>query len=405
MTPATVLPATPTAVPLARRMSRMTTSAVREILKVAERPDVLSFAGGLPAPELFPVDELRAALDDVLRRDGRAALQYSVTEGYGPLREWVAARLQQGGARVTADQVLITCGAQQGIELAGKILLDAGDAIAVESPSYLAALQCFGGFEARFIPLGSDDDGLQVDDLEQALAAGQVPKLVYVVGEFHNPKGTTLSATRRHRLVELAAQHGFAILEDNPYGELRFQGKAPPSMLSLDAAARVIYLGTFSKTLAPGLRLGWFVAPPELHRAAVIAKQASDLHSSTLTQRAAAKLLETFDYEGHLGRIRAAYGERCIAMQGALARHLPGGTTWTKPDGGLFLWAQLPGGLRSDDLFADALREKVAFVPGSAFFPAERRFDFLRLNFSNRPPEMIEEGMARLGRVVRQHLT
>jgi 2-aminoadipate transaminase len=397
-----VVPAPPR---LARRMSRMAASAVREILKVAERPDILSFAGGLPAPELFPVRELAAAVDDVLRREGPAALQYSVTEGFHPLREWVAARLTRQGARVTAEQVLITCGAQQGIELVGKTLLDPGDRVAVESPSYLAALQCFGGYEATFLPIGSDDQGFQVDDLERAIAKGKVPKLIYVVAEFHNPKGTTLSAERRERLMALARAHRIAILEDNPYGELRFTGSAPPSLLSMDDTGLVIHLGTFSKTLAPGLRLGWLVAPPELHRAATVAKQASDLHSPTLNQRAAARLLESFDYDGHLGRIRQAYGERCLAMQGALARHLPEGTKWTRPEGGLFLWASLPRGLKADDLFADALREKVAFVPGSAFFPAEKRHEFLRLNFSNRSPERIEEGIARLGNVVRQHLT
>lgn len=396
----------PTASPrLARRMSRMTASAVRELLKVAERPDVLSFAGGLPAPELFPAAEIAAAVDDVLRREGKAALQYSVTEGFGPLREWVAARLTRQGARVTADQVLITCGAQQGIDLVGKILLDAGDRVAVEAPSYLAAIQSFGGYEVSFLPMGSDDDGFQVDDLERAILAGQAPKLIYVVAEFHNPKGTTLSVERRHRLLGLARAHGIAILEDNPYGELRFRGEAPPSLLSLDTSGLVIHLGTFSKTLAPGLRLGWLVAPPELFRAATIAKQASDLHSPTLNQRAAARLLETFDYEGHLLKIRAAYSERCAVMQAALDQHLPRGTGWTRPDGGLFLWASLPGGLSADDLFAEALREKVAFVPGSAFFPAEKRHEFLRLNFSNCSPDRIQEGIARLGSVVRRHLT
>jgi 2-aminoadipate transaminase len=399
-------PTTSTVARLARRMSGMAASAVREILKVAERPDILSFAGGLPAPELFPVSAIAAALEDVLRRDGAAALQYSVTEGFGPLREWVAARLRRQGASVQADDVLITCGAQQGIDLTAKVLLDPGDRVAVECPSYLAALQCFGGYEAQFVPIGSDDDGLQVEDLERALAAGEHPKLVYVVTEFHNPKGTTLCAERRRRLLALARAHGFAILEDNPYGELRFRGQAPLSLLAESDGATVISLGTFSKTLAPGLRLGWMVAPAQVRLAATVAKQAADLHSATLNQRAAARLLETFDYDGHLGRIRAAYGERCDAMRQALARHLPSGTTWTDPDGGLFLWVKLPGGLRADDLFAEALEEKVAFVPGSPFFPAmARRYEFLRLNFSNRPPSLIDEGMARLGKVIRRHLS
>jgi 2-aminoadipate transaminase len=388
---------------LARRMAQMPPSAVREILKVAEQPDVLSFAGGLPAPELFPLEAIAKAHETVLRREGAAALQYSVTEGFGPLREWVAARLRGRGLRCTADEVLITNGAQQGIDLAARIFLDPGDAVAVESPSYLAALQIFNGQEARFVSLPSDDDGLDVDALEERLALERV-KLIYLVPEFHNPKGTTLSLARRKKLVELAARHRVPIIEDNPYGELRFRGEFLPPLAALDQEGLVVHLGTFSKTLAPGLRLGWFVAPKPLVRAATIAKQAADLHTATLAQRAAACLLETFDYDAHLGRIRATYASRCDAMLGALARHLPAGSKWTKPDGGLFVWAQLPAGLSALDLFEDAVREKVAFVPGKPFFAHGERDDFLRLNYSNRPEALIEEGMARLGKAARARL-
>lgn len=395
----------PTTAPLrlARRMSRMPPSAVREILKVAEQPDVLSFAGGLPAPELFPIEAIAAAHAEVLAEQGRAALQYSTTEGYGPLREWVAARLARRGIRVSADQVLITNGSQQGIDLVARILLDPGDTVAVENPSYLAALQTFSGCEATFLAVHSDDDGLDVDALEEA-AATRMPKLVYVVPEFSNPKGTTLSLERRKRLVRFAQAHRIPILEDDPYGELRFRGTAPPPLAALDGGDVVVHLGTFSKTLAPGMRLGWLVGPKELVRAATIAKQAADLHTATLAQRAAAVLLSRFDYDGHLAQLRRVYGERCVAMLGALERHLPPGTRWTRPDGGLFIWAQLPSGLSADEIFADALREKVAFVPGSAFFADTPRRQFLRLNYSNRPSELIEEGIARLGRVVKQRL-
>ncbi len=402
MTPATAkAPRAPLA--LARRMSRMPPSAVREILKVAEQPDVLSFAGGLPAPELFPLEAIAQAHAKVLAREGAQALQYSTTEGFGPLREWVAARLRRRGLRCTADEVLITNGAQQGIDLAGRIFVDPGDAVAVESPSYLAALQTFSGLEARFVALPSDDQGLDVDALEERLALEPV-KLLYVVPEFHNPKGTTLSLARRHRLVELAAAYRVPIVEDDPYGELRFKGDFLPPLAALDEEGLVVHLGTFSKTLAPGLRLGWLVGPKPLVRAATIAKQASDLHTATLAQRAAAVLLETFDYEAHLGRIRKTYSSRCEAMQTALARHLPAGTTWTRPDGGLFVWAQLPLGLSSTVLFEDAVRAKVAFVPGRSFFPGGGRDDFLRLNYSNRPEALIEEGMARLGKAARARL-
>jgi 2-aminoadipate transaminase len=388
---------------LARRMSRMPPSAVREILKVAEQPDVLSFAGGLPAPELFPVEEIAAAHAEVLKNDGRAALQYSVTEGYGPLREWVAARLSRRGIRVAPDQVLITNGSQQGIDLVGRVVLDPGDTVAVENPSYLAALQAFSGCEAEFLAVPSDDDGMDVEALEQALRK-KVPKLIYLVADFNNPKGTSLSLSRRRHLVRLAQAHRVPVIEDNPYGELRFRGEALPPLAALDESGVVVHLGTFSKTLAPGMRLGWLAGPRELVRAATIVKQATDLHTGSLSQRAVVALLGHFDYDGHLAKLQKVYGDRCLAMLGALSRHLPKGTSFTRPDGGLFVWAGLPAGLSADALFPEALREKVAFVPGSSFFAAEPRQEMLRLNFSNRPPALIEEGMERLGKVVRRHL-
>ena len=396
------LPETPP-LRLARRMARMPPSAVREILKVAEQPDVLSFAGGLPAPELFPIEAIAEAHAEVLAREGRAALQYSTTEGFGPLREWVVARLGRRGIRVSTDQVLITNGSQQGIDLVARVLLDPGDLVAVESPSYLAALQTFAGCEATFASVASDDDGMDVDDLARVFAT-RTPKLVYVVPEFQNPKGTTLSAERRTALLALCQAHRVPVLEDNPYGELRFRGEAPAPLAALDDSGVVVHLGTFSKTLAPGMRLGWLVGPRELVRSITIAKQAADLHTATLAQRAASALLARFDYDAHLGTLRRVYGERCDAMLGALERHLPAGTRWTRPEGGLFVWAELPSGLRADDLFAEALREKVAFVPGSAFYADAPRYETLRLNYSNRPSELIEEGIARLGRVVARRL-
>lgn len=387
---------------LAQRMNGLRPSAVREILKVAERPDVLSFAGGLPAPELFPTDAIAEAHATVLARDGRAALQYSTTEGFGPLREWVVARLSRRGIHVSVSQVLITNGSQQGIDLAARVLLNAGDEVVVEDPSYLAALQSFTGCEARFLTVPSDDSGMDVAALEQALATRR-PRLIYVVPEFHNPKGTTLSSERRLHLVRLAQRYGIPILEDNPYGELRFRGEAPAPLAALDDTGLVVHLGTFSKTLAPGLRLGWLVGSPEFVRAATIVKQSTDLHTASLAQRAAAQLLTTFDYDAHLLGLRATYGERCQAMLDALERHMPASTRFTRPDGGLFVWAELPRGLDSELLLKDALSEKVAFVPGKAFFAGAARDEMLRLNYSNRPPDLIEEGIARLGRVVRRY--
>jgi 2-aminoadipate transaminase len=380
-------------------MSRLKTSAVREILKVAERPDILSFAGGLPAPELFPVQAIADAHAEVLATEGQAALQYSTTEGYGPLREWICGHLKQRGRVANPDQVLITNGSQQGIDLVAKVLLDPGDLVVVENPSYLAALQTFGAFEAKFATVGSDDQGLRTDDLERLLATHK-PKLVYVVANFQNPKGTTLALERRRELVRLAQKHRFLILEDDPYGELRFTGEHLPSMASFDDEGVVVSLGTFSKTLAPGLRIGWVVGPKDFVRSLTIAKQSTDLHTATLAQRAVVKLLERFDYSAHLDALRPVYGQRANAMLDALKVHMPAGTRWTVPEGGMFLWVELPAGLSGDLLLPKAIEQKVAFVPGSPFFANEPRAEFIRLNYSNRPPELITEGMRRLGGVI-----
>jgi 2-aminoadipate transaminase len=380
----------------ARRMERLKPSAIREILKVADRPDVLSFAGGLPAPEAFPVAAIARAHAEVLARDGGSALQYATTEGHRPLREWVAARLATKGMRVRADEVLITAGSQQGIDLMARAFLDPGDIVVVESPSYLAALQSFTALEAQFLVVGSDDEGMRVDELADVLRATR-PKLIYIVPTFQNPRGTTLSLSRRQKLARLAAEHGVPLLEDDPYGELRYSGAELPPLAALEPDAPITYLGTFSKTLAPGMRLGWAVGRPEIIGALTVAKQAADLHTSTLSQRAVSCLLETFDYEAHLIAVRALYRERRDSMLAALAREMPDGTRWTMPDGGLFLWVQLPDGRDAEELFQHAIAEKVAFVPGASFYARHPRRETLRLNFSNRPRELIEVGVARLG--------
>ncbi|MFY0563839.1 PLP-dependent aminotransferase family protein [Archangium lansingense] len=399
MTAAISIPA-PKPFPLAQRMSRMKASAVREILKVAERPDVLSFAGGLPAPELFPVEAIAQAHAEVFAEEGRAALQYSTTEGYGPLREWICAHLARQGQHATTDQVLITNGSQQGIDLVAKVMLDPGDVVVVENPSYLAALQTFSGYEASYAVVGSDDQGMRVDELEGLLRGARKPKLIYLVPNFQNPKGTTLSLERRHALVRFAQRHRILILEDNPYGELRFRGEHLPSLASLDKEGVVVSLGTFSKTLAPGLRIGWAAGPKELVRTLTVVKQSADLHTATVAQRATARLLSRFDYYANLEKLRAVYGERCQSMLTSLEKHMPEGTRWTQPDGGMFLWVELPRGMSADTLFPIALEKRVAFVPGAPFFASEPRTEFMRLNYSNRPPELIEEGMRRLGAVI-----
>ncbi len=385
---------------LALRMSRMTASAVREILKVTERPEIVSFAGGLPAPETFPVEALARAHAEVFAHDSAAALQYSTTEGHRPLREWIAARMRCRGIDAVADRVLITSGSQQGIDLVSRIFLDPGDAVVVENPCYLAALQTFGGFQARLIPVGSDDHGMCVDQVERVLKKER-PKLIYVVSDFHNPKGTSLSLERREQLLGLSRPHGVPNLEDDAYGELRYRGEEIPPIASMDGDGSVIYLSTFSKTISPGVRIGWVVASEEVIAALTVAKQASDLHTSTLMQHAVARMLVNFDYPGHLNRLRAIYGARCEAMLNALESYFPPTASWTHPEGGLFIWAELPKGVNGDDLLREALAEQVAFVPGTSFFAHRPQENFIRLNFSNRPPEMIDEGLRRLGRVLK----
>lgn len=387
----------------ARRVSRMGVSAVREILKVAERPDMISFAGGLPAPELFPVEALARAHADVFAREGAAAMQYSTTEGWRPLREWIAARMNGRGCKATTETTLITSGSQQGIDLAARIFLDPGDAVIVENPSYVAALQVFKSYEAEIVPVDSDDEGIRVDQVERAVREYN-PKCIYVVPEFQNPKGTSLSLERRERLVEIARRYRVPVIEDDPYGELRYQGERMPSLASLDADGMVVHLSTFSKTLSPGMRIGWAIAREEIIHALTAAKQASDLHTSTIEQRAAARLLEDFDYDGHVSKLCQVYGERCAAMRASLEAHFPRETRWTRPEGGLFLWVELPAGVSGEELFEDSIKEKVAFVPGAAFFARDGGSNFIRLNFSNRQPRMIEEGISRISNVLKRRL-
>jgi len=379
-------------------MRAVAPSAVREILKVAERPDVLSFAGGLPAPELFPARELAQAFEAVLKRNPGAALQYGVTEGFLPLREWVADSLRARGIDGTAENVMVVSGSQQGIDLVARVLLDPGDTVLVENPSYLAALQAFRAHEAELVALPGDADGMRTDRLEEAVRQHR-PALIYVVPDFQNPRGTTLAAHRRRELAEVAERHGVAILEDDPYGALRFRGSFSPPIAAL-AGDLTFHLGTFSKTLAPGLRLGWIHGPAPLMRTLTVAKQACDLHTATISQHAVVELLKTFDYEAHLGRIRAEYRTRCQAMLRALERTMPPGTRWSVPDGGLFLWLELPPGLHDEAVFHEAIEHSVAVVPGNGFFVGPPQHGFLRLNYSNQSVANIELGMARLGRTL-----
>lgn len=384
---------------LAARAREIGASPVREILALTARPDVISFAGGLPAPELFDAEGLRAAYDRVLAERPRQALQYSTTEGDPELRAAVAGRLTGRGLPTGPDDLLVTGGSQQGLTLLATALLEPGDTVLVENPTYLAALQCFGFAGARVVPVPTDADGVIPRALEESVLRER-PKLLYLVPNFQNPTGRTLPLPRRSAIAAVAARHGLWIAEDDPYGELRFEGAYQPWIASLEEAAdRTVLLGSFSKIMAPGMRLGWMRAPAGLRRACVIAKQASDLHTSTIDQAAAARYLADRDLDAHLDRVRAAYRARRDALLAGLPGALPEGTVWNRPEGGMFVWVRLPDGHDATALLREAVRNDVAYVPGSPFFAAEPDPAALRLSFTTHTPEEIGEGLARLGRV------
>jgi 2-aminoadipate transaminase len=389
----------------AARTERITSSAIRELLKVTEQPDFISFAGGLPAPEVFPVAEVAEAIQNILQERGAQALQYGATEGYSPLRAWVASYMSSQGVPTSIENVLITTGSQQALDLIGKVLIDEGDPVVVESPTYLAALQAWNIYGARYLPVPTDEWGMRTGGLRQVLA--KHPKLIYSLPNFQNPSGATLSLSRRQRLIEQAANLGTPILEDDPYRELRFFGKQLPRLISLESARQeqhkapyqgnVIYASTFSKVLAPGLRVGSIVAAPSLINKLVQAKQSSDLHTPTLNQMLVYELARDGFLERHTTQIIEVYRKRRDTMLAALAEHFPAMTRWTEPEGGMFLWVTLPGNLDATRLLSAAIEEKVAFVPGAPFHPGGGGGNTLRLNFSNATPEAIYEGIARLG--------
>jgi 2-aminoadipate transaminase len=372
-------------------------SPVRDILALTERPGVVSFAGGLPAPELFDLSGLRDAFAAALTGPAaRRALQYSTTEGDPNLRAAVAARLTSRGLCTEPDQLLITSGSQQALTLIATVLLEPGDRVLVEEPSYLAALQCFGLAGAVAVPVPCDDDGLIPDALDELIAEHR-PKLLYTIPTFHNPTGRTLPGPRRRALASVAERTGLQIIEDDPYGELRYSGGALPSVASLpESGDRVLAVSTLSKIAAPGLRLGWVRAPRMLLRRLTIAKQAADLHSSTIDQAAAAIWLATTDLDGHVARLRDVYGARRDALLAGLAAALPPGSSHNHPGGGMFVWARLPDGWDAEALLPRALEHDVAYVHGAPFFSGPPDRATLRLSFTAHPPEEIRAGLQRL---------
>jgi len=393
----------------AQRTQRMKSSAIRELLKLTEMPDIISFAGGLPAPDVFPVKEFEEACQRVLRGKGAVALQYGATEGYLPLRELIARHTNRFGIQVTPENILITSGSQQALDLLGKVFINEGDRIVVEAPTYLGALQAWNMYGADYVTVPSDENGMIVEDLEAALRAG--PKFIYALPNFHNPLGVTIPLERRLRLVELADRYGVPIIEDDPYGELRFEGSHIPPIVVLDEklhvqnghyTGNIIYLSTFSKTLAPGIRLAWVIAPPEVIQKLVTAKQGADLHTSSFNQMVAYEVAKNGFLEKHIEHIIEVYRERRNVMLDSLEEHMPEGVKWTRPQGGLFLWLTLPEHMSSVDIFKDAVEQRVAFVPGESFYALDGGHNTMRLNFSNATPEMINEGIGRLARVVKK---
>ena len=396
----------------ALRTDNIGSSAIRELLKLTSQPDVISFAGGMPAPEVFPIEEFKEACEVVLSEMGDRALQYGTTEGYQPLRELLARNASKYGIQISADNVLITSGSQQALDLLGRIFINRGDRVLVESPTYLGAIQAWNAYGVKYVTIPSDADGMVTDLLESRLRTGI--KFIYVLPNFQNPTGVTLTRERRKQLVEMADAYGVPIVEDDPYGQLRFEGEHQTPVVVIDDEMRakevpiysgnVIYTSTFSKILAPGLRLAWVVAPTEVIKKLVQAKQGCDLHTATFTQYLAYELANSPWMKQHIQLIRKVYKERRDVMLQALEENMPEGVRWTHPKGGLFLWVTLPECIETSKIFNEAIEQKVAFVSGGPFHPHGGGENTMRLNFSNSKPEMIQEGIQRLAKVVKNNL-
>jgi 2-aminoadipate transaminase len=393
----------------AQRTQRMKSSAIRELLKVSERKEVISFAGGMPAPELFPADEILEACRKVLKENSDSALQYGASEGYMPLREMIARHTARYGIQVSADNIMITSGSQQALDLLGKVFINRGDRLLVETPTYLGALQAWNAYGAEYITVPSDEDGIQTDNLYEAMRYG--PKFMYILPNFQNPTGTTIPLSRRLKLIEIADHFGVPIIEDDPYGQLRFEGENLPSVVTLDSkmqaqnggyTGNVIYLSTFSKILAPGLRLAWVIAPKEVISKLVLAKQGADLHTATFNQVVAYEVSRHGFIDEHVKNIVKVYRERRDVMLESLEENMPDGVQWTHPKGGLFLWVTLPETMSTTEMFPKALEENVAFVPGESFFANGGGQNTMRLNFSMMPPDRINEGIVRLSHVIKR---
>lgn len=378
------------------RAQQLQSSFIREILKITQRPEIISFAGGLPSPATFPVERMKAAYEKVLSETGKVALQYGPTDGYAPLREWIANSLSTEGSTILPEQILMTSGSQQALDLLGKVLIDEGSRVLVETPSYLGALQAFSVYRPEFVSVDTDEHGLVPSSLE-GIAQGS--RLLYSLPNFQNPTGRSLSLERRQELVETCARLGVPLIEDDPYGALSYRGEPMPKMVAMNPDG-VIYMGSFSKVLTPGIRLGYVCAPLPLVRRLELAKQAADLHTAQITQMVVHEVVKDGFLEQHIPTIRHLYGDQCQVMLDAMKEHFPAGVTWTQPEGGMFIWVTLPQQVDAMKLLEQSLAARVAFVPGAPFYANDPASNTLRLSFVTVPPERIREGIAVLGKLI-----
>ena len=378
------------------RAAQLQSSFIREILKITQRPDIISFAGGLPSPATFPVERMKAAYDKVLSEAGKVALQYGPTDGYAPLREWIANSLSTEGSTILPEQILMTSGSQQALDLLGKVLVDEGSRVLVETPSYLGALQAFSVYRPEFKSVDTDEHGLVPSSLE---GIAQGARMLYALPNFQNPTGRSLSVERRQELVETCARLGVPLIEDDPYGSLSYKGAPSPKMVAMNPDG-VIYMGSFSKVLTPGIRLGYVCAPLPLVRRLELAKQAADLHTAQLTQMVVHEVVKDGFLDQHIPTIRQLYGDQCQVMLDAMQEHFPAGVSWTKPEGGMFIWVTLPQQVDAMKLLEQSLAARVAFVPGAPFYANNPATNTLRLSFVTVPPERIREGIAVLGKLI-----
>ena len=384
----------------AERAEQLQASFIREILKITQQPEIISFAGGLPSPLTFPVDEMQAAFDKVLRENGKVALQYGPTDGYTPLRQWIADQLSVNGAKIVPEQILMTSGSQQALDLLGKVLIDEGSRVLVETPSYLGALQAFSVYRPEFKSVETDEHGLVPSSID-AVAEGA--RMLYSLPNFQNPTGRSMSLERREQLVETCARLGLPLIEDDPYGALSYKGEPLPKMVAMNPDG-VIYMGSFSKVLTPGIRLGYVCAPLPLVRRLELAKQAADLHTAQLTQMVVYEVVKDGFLDEHIPTIRSLYANQCQVMLDAMDEHFPAGVTWTRPEGGMFIWVELPKHIDATKLLDQAIAARVAFVPGAPFYANDPATNTLRLSFVTVPPERIREGIAVLGKLIKEQL-